>query len=58
MDEEVYPRGEVIIYEAKVREIDRQYERNNNCELDNGVYNKNNKEDEDPNAPKNKDDPD
>jgi hypothetical protein len=58
VDEEVYPRGEVIIYEAKVREIDRQYERNNNCELDNGVYNKNNKEDEDPNAPKNKDDPD
>jgi hypothetical protein len=22
-----------------VREIDRQYERNNNCEVDNGVYN-------------------
>ena len=25
---------------AKVREVDRQYEKNNNCEVDNGVYNK------------------
>lgn len=25
---------------SKVKEIDRQYERNNNCEVDNGVYNK------------------
>jgi hypothetical protein len=30
----------VIHWTAKVRDINRQYERNNNCELDNGVYNK------------------
>ena len=29
-----------VVFTAKVREIDRQYERNNNCEVDNGVYNK------------------
>ncbi len=29
-----------IKFGAKVRDIDRQYEKNNNCELDNGVYNK------------------
>ena len=27
-------------FEVKVRELDRQYEMNNNGELDNGVYNK------------------
>ena len=37
--EETLPRN-VIKFGAKVREIDRQFERNNNCELDNGVYNK------------------
>jgi len=36
-----------IKFGAKVREIDRQYERNNNCELDNGVYNKIDDEDDD-----------
>lgn len=30
----------VIKLSAQVREIDRQYEKNNNCEVDNGVYNK------------------
>ena len=30
----------MIFFEAKVRDIDRQYEINNNGELDNGVYNK------------------
>jgi hypothetical protein len=29
----------VIRFEAKVKEIERQYEINNNAELDNGVYN-------------------
>ena len=29
----------VIRFEAKVKEIERQYEMNNNAELDNGVYN-------------------
>jgi hypothetical protein len=28
----------VIKFAAKVKEIDRQYEANNNAELDNGVY--------------------
>lgn len=27
-----------IKFAAKVKEIDRQYEQNNNAELDNGVY--------------------
>jgi hypothetical protein len=35
----IYPK-KVIKFCAKVREIDRQFERNNNCEVDNGVYNK------------------
>jgi hypothetical protein len=29
-----------IRYNAKCRDFNRQYEMNNNCELDNGVYNK------------------
>ena len=29
-----------IKFLAKVREYNRQFERNNNCDLDNGVYNK------------------
>ena len=28
----------IIKFNGKVREIDRQYEMNNNAELDNGVY--------------------
>ena len=30
-----------VKFAAKVREIDRQYEQNNNAELDNGVYHQN-----------------
>ena len=29
-----------IKFAPKCKDIDRQYEMNNNCELDNGVYNK------------------
>jgi len=29
-----------IRFAARVKDIDRQFEINNNCELDNGVYNK------------------
>lgn len=37
--EEVIKDHKVIRLSAKVKDIDRQYEKNNNCELDNGVYN-------------------
>lgn len=30
----------IIKFNAKCRDFNRQYEMNNNCELDNGVYNK------------------
>jgi hypothetical protein len=30
----------VIKFAARVKDLDRQYEMNNNGELDNGVYNK------------------
>lgn len=33
-------KREVVRFGAKVRDLDRQYERNNNGEVDNGVYNK------------------
>jgi serine/threonine protein kinase len=33
-------KKEIIKFEAKVRDVDRQYEINNNGEIDNGVYNK------------------
>lgn len=33
-------KHDVMRFEVKVRELDRQYEMNNNGELDNGVYNK------------------
>ena len=39
IDDLILPRR-VFKLAAKVRDIDRQYEKNNNCELDNGVYNK------------------
>lgn len=32
--------GRVIKFNSKCRDFNRQYEMNNNCELDNGVYNK------------------
>eukprot|EP01022_Parablepharisma_sp_SALTPOND_P008062 TRINITY_DN135136_c0_g1_i1.p1 TRINITY_DN135136_c0_g1~~TRINITY_DN135136_c0_g1_i1.p1 ORF type:complete len:1066 (-),score=121.39 TRINITY_DN135136_c0_g1_i1:164-3244(-) len=37
---ETYEKKKVIKFAAKVKEIDRQYEKNNNGEVDNGVYNK------------------
>jgi len=37
MLKEVEPRR-IIKFKAKVAEINRQYEMNNNAELDNGVY--------------------
>ena len=36
----------VIKFSAKVKEIDRQYELNNNAELDNGVYHHEDEEEE------------
>jgi hypothetical protein len=30
----------VIRYANRVKDLNRQYEMNNNCDLDNGVYNK------------------
>ena len=36
----IYEKGEMIKFAAKVRDADRQYEKNNNGDLDNGVYNK------------------
>lgn len=35
-----------IKFAAKVKEIDRQYEANNNAELDNGVYHQDSDEEE------------
>ncbi len=37
---ELVAQRRVVKLSAKVREVDRQYEKNNNCEVDNGVYNK------------------
>ncbi len=36
----------VIKFAAKVKEVDRQYEANNNAELDNGVYHQDEEEEE------------
>jgi hypothetical protein len=36
----LYKKGELLTLAPRIRDIDRQYEYNNNCELDNGVYNK------------------
>ena len=40
ISKELIAERRVIKLCAKIREIDRQYEKNNNCEVDNGVYNK------------------
>ena len=37
---EIQEKQEIIKFAAKVRDVDRQYEKNNNGDLDNGVYNK------------------
>ena len=36
----VIDKWDVMVLGHRVREVDWQYEYNNNCELDNGVYNK------------------
>eukprot|EP00826_Nyctotherus_ovalis_P037573 TRINITY_DN3435_c0_g3_i1.p1 TRINITY_DN3435_c0_g3~~TRINITY_DN3435_c0_g3_i1.p1 ORF type:complete len:828 (+),score=213.76 TRINITY_DN3435_c0_g3_i1:497-2980(+) len=36
----IQEKREVLCFAAKARDIDRQYERNNNGDIDNGVYNK------------------
>lgn len=38
MKKMIIPKRQVLRFAAKVKEIDRQYELNNNAELDNGVY--------------------
>lgn len=43
----MFKKGEILKLNARVRDIDRQYEFNNNCELDNGVYNRFVNEEED-----------
>ena len=39
-DQKAIDKKELIKFSPKVRDYDRQYEKNNNGELDNGVYNK------------------
>ena len=48
----ILPRGQ-IKYSAKVKEIDRQYELNNNADLDNGVYHQEDEESKDGNENQN-----
>lgn len=40
IDENMIIDRKAIKFAARVKDINRQYEMNNNCELDNGVYNK------------------
>lgn len=40
----------VVKFNARVKEIDRQYELNNNADLDNGVYHQDDEEAKDENA--------
>ena len=40
IEEELIADRRIIKFEARVKDVNRQYEINNNCELDNGVYNK------------------
>lgn len=42
----------VIKFAAKVKEVDRQYEANNNAELDNGVYHQDDEEEKNDQQPK------
>eukprot|EP00826_Nyctotherus_ovalis_P065751 TRINITY_DN9673_c0_g1_i6.p1 TRINITY_DN9673_c0_g1~~TRINITY_DN9673_c0_g1_i6.p1 ORF type:complete len:221 (+),score=53.41 TRINITY_DN9673_c0_g1_i6:152-814(+) len=39
-DYSIKQKKEIIKFSAKVRDVDRQYEKNNNGDIDNGVYNK------------------
>jgi hypothetical protein len=36
----IVEKADVIHFGIRVKEIDKEYEHNNNCELDNGVFNK------------------
>ena len=40
MEKLTVPKADVVYFEARCRDIDRQYEINNNGDVDNGVYNK------------------
>lgn len=40
IEENLIADRKCIKFHPRVKDIDRQYEMNNNCELDNGVYNK------------------
>eukprot|EP00349_Pseudokeronopsis_sp_Brazil_P010486 CAMPEP_0202980434 /NCGR_PEP_ID=MMETSP1396-20130829/86366_1 /ASSEMBLY_ACC=CAM_ASM_000872 /TAXON_ID= /ORGANISM="Pseudokeronopsis sp., Strain Brazil" /LENGTH=115 /DNA_ID=CAMNT_0049720417 /DNA_START=277 /DNA_END=624 /DNA_ORIENTATION=+ len=40
IDEQMIRERRVVKFAARVKDVNRQYELNNNCELDNGVYNK------------------
>jgi len=40
VEELMQEKKQILKFAAKVRDIDRQYEKNNNAEIDNGVYNK------------------
>lgn len=40
MTNNMFEKNDVLKFQARVRDVDRQYELNNNCEVDNGVYNK------------------
>ena len=40
------PKRNILRFAGKVKEIDRQYEANNNGELDNGVYHENSQDSE------------
>jgi len=39
-DYQVKEKADIIKFKPKVRDVDRQYEKNNNGDIDNGVYNK------------------
>ena len=39
VDIEIYEKDEIVKFGPQVRDADRQYEKNNNGDLDNGVYN-------------------
>ena len=43
----IVPKRQILRFAAKVKEIDRQYELNNNAELDNGVYHEESNESDD-----------
>ena len=40
IEDKIWPKHKMIKFALKCKDIDRQYEKNNNSELDNGVYNR------------------